>query len=146
MLWPYYDLAQGGRYVAGRDDFTFPRLILTQRVAKKLGFRVKTNRAMLVDSKTNCKHILIDRNMPLEGCICVANTFFNRIRRHTDYFFTPETKLGLYNMITIALNLQKFVFWSPLRKKVASTLQNRQNCLKIGLILTFDNCYVTSFT
>ena len=65
MLWSYYDLAQGGRYVARRDDFAFPRLISTQRVAKKLGFRVKTNREMLVYSKTNCKHILIDRNMPL---------------------------------------------------------------------------------
>ena len=47
MLWSYYDLAQGGRYVAGRDDFAFPGLILTQIVAKKFGFGVKTNVAML---------------------------------------------------------------------------------------------------
>ena len=83
---------------------------------------------MLVNSKTNCKHILIDRNMPLEGCICVANTFFSRIRRHTNYFFAPRTKLGLYNMITIVLNLQKFDFLTQMPKKVASTLQNGQNC------------------
>ena len=50
-LFLYYDLAQGGRYVAGRDDFAFPRLILTQRVAKKFGFRVKTNVVMLFIKK-----------------------------------------------------------------------------------------------
>ena len=49
-------------------------------------------------------------------------------------------------MIAIVVNLQKFDFLTQMPKKVASTLQNGQNCSKIDLIWTFDNCYVASFT
>ena len=142
----YYDFTQGGRYVAGRDDFGFPKLIFAQWVLKKFGFRSKTNVEMLSCLKNDCKLTINHWNPPTEGCICVANTFFSILRRHTHHLFTSRTKLGLYNMIAIVVNLQKFDFLTQMPKKVASTLQNGQNCSKIGLILTFANCYVTSFT